>query len=234
MLHHVSRISLSALLLITAHCSLFTIPANSSAPPPIPALPLPSNNETEDSAEEKPIIEPPPSVKLNVPPPGNEEEAFKRIKDYRILINIIPPGTSQEQIKKQLFGEYKELVEPYLEEEENVEENNADNYYSKHRENTESRENFYRTERYTQDFEEKKPLKAIEHRQQIKSLDYSKENKTSLENKPEKNVKRSNNIYQGEKEEESSLPVLPIISFAIISAIALLFLKILKTFGGEK
>ena len=212
--------------------------AFASAPPPIPRIPIPEDLQTNQSEEtpyeEEKVIEPPPSVKLNVPPPENEEEAFKRIKDYKVLINILPPGTSQEQIKKQLFGEYKELVEPYLEEEENAEENNVNNYHSDHRENQKPGEDFYRTESYTQNFEEKKPSKALKHRQQTKSLDYSKENKTSSGNKPERNVKRSNNVYQEEKEEESSIPVLPIISFVIISAIALLFLKILKTFGGKE
>ena len=212
--------------------------AFASAPPPIPEIPIPEDLQTNQSeetpSEEEKVIEPPPPVKLNVPPPKDEEEAFKRIKDYKVLITILPPGTSQEQIKKQLFGEYKELVEPYLEEEENAKENKVDNYHSKHRENSEPREDFYRPERHTQNFEEKKSLKAVKHRQQIKPLDYSKENKISLENKPEKNVKRSNNIHQEEKEKESSIPILPIISFVIISVIAILFLKILKTFGGKE
>lgn len=231
-----SHFSLLTLLLLTINLLMFAIPANSSAPPPIPAIQPPSNNETKDSVEEKPIIEPPPSVKLNIPPPENEEEAFKRIKDYKVLISILPPGTSQEQIKKQLFGEYKELVESYLNEEEEKVEENINNYHSVHRENKEPKENFYHPEGYSKNFEEEKPSKAVEHKHQTKSSDYSKEKKANLENKPEKTVKRNNNnnTHQEEKEEEFPIPILPIISFVIISAIAILFLKILKTFGGRE
>ena len=97
--------------------------AFASAPPPIPKIPIPEDLQSEETpsevpSEEENVIEPPPEVKLNVSPPENEEEAFRRIKDYKMLIEIIPPGTSKETIKKEIFGEYKDLVEPYLEEEE--------------------------------------------------------------------------------------------------------------------
>ncbi len=110
---------------------LLTLFAYGEAPPPIPEIKIPENIQQqeqkpkEEKPEEKTLpegLEFPPQVKLKIPPPKNEEEAFKRIEDYKLLIKIIPPGTSKESIKEQVFGEYKDLVEPYLEDEEETSE----------------------------------------------------------------------------------------------------------------
>jgi hypothetical protein len=110
---------------------LLTLFAYGEAPPPIPEIKIPENIQQQEQKpkEEKPKektlpegLEFPPQVKLKIPPPKNEEEAFKRIEDYKLLIKIIPPGTSKESIKEQVFGEYKDLVEPYLEDEEETSE----------------------------------------------------------------------------------------------------------------
>jgi len=217
------RILLLTLLLLTTHYSLFTISANSSAPPPIPKIPLPEDlnttesQESQQSEESENVLEPPPQVKLQVPPPKNEEEAFKRIEDYKTLIKIIPPGTSEESIKKQVFGEYKDLVEPYLEEEEEEEENYSDNRLYK--ENTYSNSDFQNFEqKYSQQKEEiqenenfrtSKP-EVITSEKRKKELSLTK---ALIENVPERAPKTPH------KTAYTDFPLLPLIGFTILSII---------------
>ncbi|GAB6888214.1 hypothetical protein JCM13304A_17130 [Desulfothermus okinawensis JCM 13304] len=63
------------------------------------------------------MVTPPPIINLKLSSPKNESDAIKRIKNYKLLLKIIPPGTSKEEIKKQIFGKYKDFVEPYLDKE---------------------------------------------------------------------------------------------------------------------
>jgi len=86
--------------------------------PPEPSLNTPSTDESSS------LLAPPPSVKLKVKPPSSEEEAFKRIKDYKIFKQILPPGAAPRDMEKRFFGKYIEKVKPYIENnnEESIEE----------------------------------------------------------------------------------------------------------------
>jgi len=61
-------------------------PSYSSSPPPIPKIPIPDditpNKGEGEENESQNYLELPPQVKLRISPPRNEEEAFKRIRDY--------------------------------------------------------------------------------------------------------------------------------------------------------
>ena len=55
-----------------------------------------------------------PAVNLQIRPPENKKEALERVKAYKILLRIMPPGTSHDDLQKQIFGQYKKDVMPYL------------------------------------------------------------------------------------------------------------------------
>ena len=228
----------------------FPIQALSSAPPSIPSIPLPENikennnppenQPSEDESQE--ILEPPPQIKLNTNPPENEEEAFKRIKDYKLLINIIPPGTSKESVKKQLFAEYKNLVEPYLEDEEENEEEeknekNSNTYTGQNRENKFEVDSFERSERNGQlrsTMAISKPRERVKTSRTVKTgkFKYSGNKNTIKTVKKEK--KNKSVTVDKNNDVSSSIPLLPLASFAIISLVAVIFLIFARKTGGTK
>ncbi len=105
--------------------------------PPSPNLPSsiqqPNETQQEQSTSEGnikappkiPGLEPPPSVKLNIPPPKNLEEAVKRINDFKIFRKIVPPGTSPQYLEKTFFGKYRDVVKPYIQDNEPIEPENV-------------------------------------------------------------------------------------------------------------
>jgi hypothetical protein len=215
--------------------------AFASAPPPIPKIPIPEDLQTNQSeetpsevpSEEENVIEPPPEVKLNVSPPENEEEAFRRIKDYKMLIEIIPPGTSKETIKKEIFGEYKDLVEPYLEEEEK-EDNGNEEELSPYERRAPSDEWSYKAYEEEKLQNEKTPppkewKNTPEHRKRTpinnKLSSISKEKVKSFIHKRKENKQKPSSRFESKpQEKESSFPLLPLIGFIIVTALFVLYL----------
>ena len=223
--------------------------ALSSAPPSIPSIPLPENIENNTIPENQPsesesqeILEPPPQIKLNTNPPENEEEAFRRIKDYKLLINIIPPGTSKESVKKQLFGEYKDLVEPYLEEEEENEEEernkkDSNTYTEQNGESKFKVEPFERPEENEQPRSSmviSKPRERVKTSKTIKTERFKHSgNKNTI--KTVRKEKKNNPVTVDKNNDvSSSIPLLPVLAFAIISIIAVTILIIATRTGGKK
>lgn len=62
------------------------------------------------------ISRPPSTIHLKLPKPKNKEEAIKRIPDYIILNIILPPVIDRENVKKELFGNYKKDIERLINE----------------------------------------------------------------------------------------------------------------------
>jgi hypothetical protein len=226
----------------------FSYSAYSSSPPPVPKIPIPENlNSTEgigkqDSQqleENENILEPPPQIKLNIPPPKDEEEAFKRIDDYKTLVKIIPPGTSEESIKRQVFGEYKDLVEPYLEEEEKSEnrgytdgeqyENSPSNYQSSYsgwnrqegHKDFEVDENINRREESHEVSEGNNKVSFKEELRKnssgVQALEKRKTSKT-----PDKKVLKVKKDI--DEKNDLSLPIFPLIGFFILFIISVAYL----------
>ena len=63
-----------------------------------------------------PISHPPSTIHLKLPKPKSREEAIQRIPDYIILNMILPPVIDRENLKKELFGNYKKEIKKLINE----------------------------------------------------------------------------------------------------------------------
>ena len=208
--------------------------ALAAGPPPIPKIPLPESSLSEENTdnsvegEKSRFLEPPPQVKLNIPPPQNEEEALDRIRDFLILRKIIPPGTSEESLKKQIFGEYKDLVEPYIEEEEKA---NGNGYLD----NIPDRDSYSRSEfqkfqnqesTYSQQ-EEKAKKRKIKMEHQKDSNNTFQGSSHKLTPTTSATVRETLNSSSKTAFDEKSFPLLPLISFIVLVIMSVAYFWIL-------